>query len=205
MSLQKIQAELKAPKGQKNDFGGYRFRSAEDILEAAKPVLAKYLCSVVLSDDIVEISGRWYVKATATLYSEDMGQIAIATAYAREAEQKKGMDVAQITGAASSYARKYACNGLFAIDDTKDPDSSDNRGNSENQTGKRPRGNEEKTITTGQERQLNDLIKKSGADTKKFLSWLGVKTMRDIKAKDYDRAVVELNKKIGGKINEDNK
>lgn len=125
MILQQIQQELKAPKGQFNKFGGYHYRSCEDIVEALKPILAKHGAAVVLSDDIVEIGGRVYVKATATLKTEK--DSISATAYAREPAVKKGMDDSQITGAASSYARKYALNGLFGIDDTKDADSMDNR------------------------------------------------------------------------------
>lgn len=119
--LQKIQTELKAPKGQYNSFGKYKYRSCEDILEAVKPILAKYGTSITLSDELVYIGNRYYIKATATLCSKD-GDI-FTTAYAREEEEKKGMDGSQITGTASSYARKYALNGLLAIDDTKDSDA----------------------------------------------------------------------------------
>lgn len=125
MILQEIQNELKAPKGQLNKFGGYKYRSCEDILEALKPVLAKHKAAVLLSDEIVLIGTRWYVKATATLKTEQES-IAV-TAFAREEETRKGMDSSQITGSASSYARKYALNGLFGIDDTKDADTMDNR------------------------------------------------------------------------------
>lgn len=137
--LHEIQAKLKAPKGQTNKFGGYRYRSCEDIVEAVKPILNQYKISLILSDEIVEVGGRVYVKATAQLVKpipDDLKEvirqkgfsgylyiIAESTAYAREQDQKKGMDEAQITGAASSYARKYALNGLFAIDDTKDADT----------------------------------------------------------------------------------
>lgn len=124
MILQQIQTELKAPKGQFNKFGGYKYRSCEDILEALKPVLAKYHAAVLLSDEVVEVGGRVYVKATATLKTES--ESVQVTAFAREAESRKGMDDSQITGSASSYARKYALNGLFGIDDTKDADTMDN-------------------------------------------------------------------------------
>lgn len=119
--LPQIQNEIKAPKGQLNKFGNYKYRSCEDIVEAAKPVLLKHGYALILSDEIVEIGGRFYVKATATIKSKDAEFS--ATAFAREEEMKKGMDGAQITGSASSYARKYALNGLFAIDDTKDADA----------------------------------------------------------------------------------
>lgn len=122
-----IQQELKAPKGQMNKFGGYRYRSCEDILEAVKPLLNKYNVYLTIADEIHEVGGRVYIKAIATLYSGEGVKIAETSAYAREPETKKGFDEAQITGAASSYARKYALNGLFAIDDTKDADTMDNR------------------------------------------------------------------------------
>lgn len=125
MKLQEIQTELKAPKGQLNKFGGYKYRSCEDILEALKPLLAKHKAIVLLSDEIVLIGERYYVKATATFKTAEESISVVA--YAREAESKKGMDESQITGSASSYARKYALNGLFGIDDTKDADTMDNR------------------------------------------------------------------------------
>lgn len=119
-----IQSELKAAKTHWNAFSKYYFRSAEDILESVKPLLKSNNCYLTLSDEIVEIGARYYVKATATLKSgEDSVSV---TAYAREEEVKKGYDCAQITGAASSYARKYALNGLLCIDDARDPDNEDN-------------------------------------------------------------------------------
>lgn len=119
--LQAIQSELVAPKGQYNSFGKYNYRSAEDILEALKPILKKHNAAITLSDEIVYIEGRYYVEASVTLFAE--GEAIGAKASAREEETKKGMDGSQITGTASSYARKYALNGLFAIDDNKDPDT----------------------------------------------------------------------------------
>ena len=131
MSLSKIQSLLKAPKGQFNKFGNYKYRSCEDILEAAKPVLSEFDMSITLSDEIVCVADRVYVKATATLCHDDGKIAAQTTAYAREALTKKGMDESQITGSSSSYARKYALNGLLAIDDTKDADTRDNTGKDE--------------------------------------------------------------------------
>lgn len=122
--LLKIQSELKAPKGQMNSFGNYKYRSCEDILEAVKPLLKTEGLSLILSDAVENIGNHNYVKAVACL--TDGTNTIEAVAYAREAETKKGMDDAQITGACSSYARKYALNGLFAIDDTKDADTKDN-------------------------------------------------------------------------------
>ena len=124
MKLVKIQAELKAPKNQMNAFGKYKYRSAEDIIEAVKPILFKNNCALLISDEIVQVADRVYVKATAMLIDETNEELPIKVyGWAREEEVKKGMDAAQITGSASSYARKYALNGLFAIDDTKDADS----------------------------------------------------------------------------------
>lgn len=117
-----IQSELKAPKSQFNKFGGYKYRKAEDILEAVKPLLAKQKCTLIITDDIVMVGNRIYVKATATLKNEK-GEFETSTGWAREEETKKGMDASQITGASSSYARKYALNGLFAIDDNQDSDT----------------------------------------------------------------------------------
>lgn len=117
-----IQSGLKAPKNQRNTFGNYNYRNCEDILEAVKPLLAKNNCILKLTDDIVLIGDRFYVKATATI-SNCEGKSESVTAFARESLDKKGMDASQITGATSSYARKYALNGLFLIDDTKDSDS----------------------------------------------------------------------------------
>jgi len=125
--LQKIQSELKAPKGQRNSFANFNYRSCEDILEAVKPLLAKYKCSLTISDEMWSIGTRYYVKATATIIDNEAKEALSVTAFAREQETKKGMDEAQITGATSSYARKYALNGLFAIDDTKDADTMDNK------------------------------------------------------------------------------
>lgn len=122
------QTELKAPKNQYNSFGKYSYRSCEDILEAAKPVCAKYGLLLTVSDEVVHEGDRYYIKATAALYDAQGGsdEVMSATAFAREPEAKKGMDDSQITGTASSYARKYALNGLFCIDDTKDADTQDN-------------------------------------------------------------------------------
>lgn len=119
-----IQSELKAPKSQFNKFGGYKYRKAEDILEAVKPLLAKQKCTLIITDDVVLIGNRIYVKATAIIKNEK-GECETSTGWAREEETKKGMDGSQITGASSSYARKYALNGLFAIDDNQDSDVAD--------------------------------------------------------------------------------
>lgn len=128
--LSLIQSKLSAPKGQTNKFGGYQYRSCEDILEGLKSLIEEYGVSITLEDDIVMVGNRIYVKATATLYYEETSKS--ATAFAREPETQKGMSEPQLTGSASSYARKYALNGLFAIDDTKDHDTMDNSYNASN-------------------------------------------------------------------------
>ena len=120
--LAAIQTKLHAPKNQKNTFGGYNYRSCEDILEAVKPLLDGLVLTI--TDEVTDVGGRIYVKATARL--TDGKDAMTATAFAREAESRKGMDESQITGSTSSYARKYALNGLFLIDDNKDADSQDN-------------------------------------------------------------------------------
>ena len=119
--LVEIQNELKAPKSQFNKFGGYKYRNAEDILEAVKPLLFKHKCILTISDNIVCAGDRIYVKSTAII-SNGADSISVS-AFAREPEAQKGMSESQITGASSSYARKYALNGMFAIDDTKDSDA----------------------------------------------------------------------------------
>ena len=127
MKLSEIQQALKVPKNNRNNFGNYNYRSAEDIVEAVKKIINPQGLALVITDDIVEVGGRIYVKATATIraFNETTGKVdeVSATGWAREEETKKGMDVSQITGSASSYARKYALNGLLAIDDTKDADA----------------------------------------------------------------------------------
>ena len=124
MKLVNIQAELKAPKNQVNSFGKYKYRSAEDIIEAVKPILFKHQTALLISDEVVQVADRVYVKATAMLIDETNEELPIKVyGWAREEEVKKGMDASQITGSASSYARKIALNGLFAIDDNKDADS----------------------------------------------------------------------------------
>ncbi|MBZ5980064.1 ERF family protein [Leuconostoc gasicomitatum] len=122
--LQAIQSKLEAPKGQYNSFGKYNYRSAEDILKAIKPLADEQKATITLSDEIVMLGNRFYIKATAKI-TNSSGESESAIGFAREAETKKGMDDSQVTGSTSSYARKYALNGLFAIDDTKDSDSNE--------------------------------------------------------------------------------
>lgn len=126
--LSKVTTALKAPKSQYNSFGKYSYRSAEDIMEAVKPLLAENGLVMTVSDDIVAVGGRIYVKAIVTVMDVESDEQLVTTAFAREEETKKGMDGSQITGSASSYARKYALNGMFCIDDTKDADATNTHG-----------------------------------------------------------------------------
>ena len=126
--LMNIQTKLKAPKSQRNNFGNYNYRSCEDILEAVKPLLDEFKVALTIKDEIVLIGERYYIKATATLIDIDTGDTTETSAYARESAEKRGMDASQVTGATSSYARKYALNGLFAIDDNKDADATNTHG-----------------------------------------------------------------------------
>ena len=153
--LKIIQTKLKAPKGQYNSFGKYHYRSLEDITEAIKPLLDETGATLTISDEIIQIGDRYYVKATATLYDIGSNENISVTAFARESETKKGMDESQITGATSSYARKYALNGLFAIDDTKDTDTEEYQS-----TAKKEDKKQENTKPTGQKitkAQIDDI------------------------------------------------
>lgn len=186
--LLNIQTELKAPKGQYNSYGGYKYRSCEDILEAIKPLLKDNKCTLRITDEIVHIGERYYVKATACLtdleesdgYRERDVQ---NTAYAREEDVKKGMDGSQITGTASSYARKYALNGLFLIDDTKDADMDEH---------KKETGEEEKTEKLATEKQI-ELLKKIAEEQGKTLDEEVVKGWTMKQASDF------ISKHKGGK------
>lgn len=185
--LNKIQKELKAPKGQKNTFGNYNYRSCEDILEAVKPLLGHAV--LTLNDEVVMIGDRFYIKATATL--SDGTKSVFASAYAREAVEKKGMDVAQITGAASSYARKYALNGLFCIDDTKDADTTNNHN-----------GGTIEYIDTKQQNQIADMLIDINASVDPFLKYLGVPSLDKLPKEKFQQAVEAINaraKKAGAK------
>ena len=153
--LLNIQTELKAPKGQRNDFGKYNYRSCEDILEAVKPLLAKYKVTMVVTDDIVMVGDRIYVKATAKIVDVEGGRGISNTAFAREEDTKKGMDGSQITGASSSYARKYALNGLFLIDDTRDSDATNDTVREEKKAEKKEAP---KMITDEQKKEISELF-----------------------------------------------
>lgn len=176
--LMKVQQELKAPKNQKNEFGGYKYRSCADILEAAKPLLKKNDLTLIIKDDVYQIGDRYYIKATATIYETcgDETQQISATAYAREEETKKGMDAAQITGSASSYARKYALNGLFSIDDTDDPDATNDHGKAEEKKETKKATKATKASEPEPERELLQLAEIFCADCGKTIkSWTSPK------------------------------
>lgn len=156
LKLIKIQEELKAPKSNYNTFGKFNYRSCEDILESVKPLCAKHGCALILTDEIEQVGNRHYVKATAELFDQESEDKVYATAFAREAENKKGMDEAQVTGTTSSYARKYALNGLFCIDDTKDPDTDENtRQRQEADKKNDPKKARNKEPASGQEKKIS--------------------------------------------------
>lgn len=199
-ALQKIQAELKAPKGQYNSFGKYAYRSAEDILEAVKPLLKKNKAELILSDEIVEVGGRIYVKATAMLNAD--GEKAVVNAYAREPEQKKGMDESQITGTASSYARKYALNGLFLIDDTKDADTDEYKHTQNNAPKQQKKPKQQKNpnekINAKTVETLEALIAQTNSDRSAMLEYYNVDKLEDMTADMARDAYTKLKGKANG-------
>lgn len=220
ITLQSIQQKLVAPKGQYNSFGKYSYRSAEDILEALKPILQEHDAVLILQDGIVQIGDRYYVEATATLYA--VGETIGTTAYAREDDSKKGMDGSQVTGAASSYARKYALNGLFMIDDNKDPDTDEyhNQNNQGSSKQQKPAGqkkqtakassksNGAKTITGAQAKSLRTEIKNIAEATGSpvvaigtwFVGKMGVEKIEQIPAdrlKEAEQIIADAKKAKG--------
>lgn len=192
--LLKIQTELKAPKGQENTFGHYKYRSCEDILEAVKPLLKENKVTLQLTDKIEFLGNRYYIKATAILRDTEEnknGEIAYIenVAYARESETKKGMDDSQITGTASSYARKYALNGLFCIDDTKDADTNEYKNQQQDN---------EKVIDKKMVEALNVSIANNKMEenvVNLILGQYGYKKTSEIKIKDYMKIVEDLKSK----------
>lgn len=191
--LLRIQSELKANKSRRNDFGGFNYRSAEDILEAVKPLLEANNCLLTLSDTVVSIGERYYVKATASFVDIETKEVVCTSAFSREAESKPKMDDAQVTGSASSYARKYALNGLFLIDDSKqDPDSNE-------QTKKRQEAVEEfdggQKITAKDAEKIKGLLEATGSDVPAFLEYFHVKNVEEMTGSQYVEAVFMLQKK----------
>ena len=194
--LMTVQTKLRAPKSQYNSFGRYSYRSCEDILEALKPLLAEVGAIVNVSDEVKLIGDRFYVEATAMFLDCETGDSVVARASAREAETKKGMDDSQVTGSVSSYARKYALNGLFAIDDNKDADSTNTHGK-EIKPNMTPTG-----ITEAQLKRLFAIGNKAGV--KKEVVEGTVRKIFNCEAKDmtkeqYDNICERLEKKAGGK------
>lgn len=155
--LMKVQTELKAPKGQFNSFGKYNYRSCEDILESLKPLLAEVKAIVSLTDEILQVGDRFYVKAIARFTDIEKGDHLEVSALAREDETKKGMDLAQVTGSVSSYARKYALNGMFCIDDTKDSDATNKHGKDDKEPLKKKTTNEGEPTSILTEAQIKRL------------------------------------------------
>ena len=184
--LLKVQSELKAPKGQFNSFGKYKYRSCEDIVEAVKPLLKEEGLLMTITDDLKLIGERYYIKATVTVIDAETGDKHEVESYAREEESKKGMDGSQVTGASSSYARKYALNGMFAIDDTKDSDSTNNH--EMNQDEKPKTG-----LSDAQVKRLYAIAGKKGyttADVKTHILKKYNKTsVADLTKAEYDGAV----------------
>ena len=179
--LIKIQTELKAPKNLFNSFGKYKYRNFEGICEAVKPLLAETGCTLIVSDDIVWMGDRYYVKAVATLTNSE-GESEYAIAYAREASEKKGMDDAQITGTASSYARKYACNGLFLLDDTKDADTDEYHEETELKKVKEQATNK---INKEQVESLSRLLKDKNISLEYIKEMYYVKSLEDMTQHKY--------------------
>ena len=188
-----IQSELKAPKGQYNNFGKYKYRSCEDILEAVKPICAKHKAALTLSDEMIVLGDRYYIKAKATLIDAEVGETVCNTAYAREEETKKGMDGSQITGTASSYARKYALNGLFCIDDTKDADTDEYQKQQQEKDEKKLIGSKEKSILTKTCQKYNI----TDDEFYLIISSFGYNNIDEIQMKDYAS--------IGNKLSEASK
>lgn len=181
--LLSVQSKLKAPKNQFNSFGKYKYRSCEDILEGLKPILAENKASVILSDDIVQIGDRYYLQATATFIDVESGERLEVKALARESETKAGMDLAQVTGSVSSYARKYALNGLFAIDDTKDSDSTNTHGKdkpSDSNVENKWTNNTNKTLSDAQVKRLYAIAYTKGFDKEKVKHHVFSKFAKDI-------------------------
>lgn len=187
--LIEVQQELKAPKNQRNTFGNYNYRSAEDILEALKPILAKHEATVFISDKVVVKENSWaYIEATATFVDIETGESISTTAFAREAENKKGMDPSQITGSASSYARKYALNGLLLIDDNKDADTDEHH---KQTAGAKPKAFSKDDVTALR-LDLVKLATATGKDVNELENWvtqrIGVDNFDAINQSSYAKA-----------------
>ena len=193
-----IQQNLKAPKGQYNSFGDYHYRSCEDIQEALKPLLSTVKAVLLLNDEIIQIGERFYIKATARLQDVESSECVANSAYARECESKPKMDAAQITGSCSSYARKYALNGLFCIDDAKDPDMMSN----EAESGSRSKGTRQQSsgqtapakLKTEYQTKLRKEAERTGTALKKVCERYKVKDISYLTMEQYQRAMVAFSK-----------
>ena len=186
LKLVKVQNELKAPKSQYNSFGKYSYRNCEDILEALKPLLNEVKAIVNISDEIILIGERYYVKATVKFIDAETGEVVEASAMAREEETKKGMDASQLTGSTSSYARKYALNGLFAIDDTKDADTTNTHGKEK-----------VKSLSEAQLKRMYVIGKNAGYENSKVDSMINQKYNKkacDMTKEEYDNVEEGLQK-----------
>lgn len=189
--LMNIQKELKAPKGQYNSFGKYKYRSCEDILESVKPLLEKYKVTIILTDKLEQIGERYYIRAMAILFDTESDNSIENTAYAREEETKKGMDGSQITGTSSSYARKYALNGLLLIDDTKDADTDEfTKENNKEKTKEEPK---EKKITAGQLKVLSKIYTRD--NLVKLLELNKIDKLEDMSMEKANEIILKLKKK----------
>jgi len=206
--LLEIQRELKAPKSQNNTFGHYKYRSCEDIIEAVKPIAHGLGCVLTLSDELVHFGSgekysvesdgsgkssaffndRFYIKATATLLDTETAETISVSAFARESLSKKGMDESQITGTASSYARKYALNGLFAIDDTKDSDTNEAKNNEK-------RAAPVTSATPSQLKKISDLLGTDDERRKKVLAYYKVNKFAEMTIQDASKCILQLEKK----------
>ena len=194
-----VQTSLAAPKSQYNGFGKYNYRNCEDILEALKPHLKKLECCVKLEDEIVLVGDRYYVKATAFFIDNKTDQYMTTQAFARESETKKGMDDSQVTGATSSYARKYALNGLFAIDDTKDADNFDNSKKDSSPPKQSAKVNAKietpiLTICPSQIKELKEEFVRTGVKESVILSTFNISKIEEMKTDTFDNAMRRLRK-----------
>ena len=190
--LSLIQNEMKVPKNQRNNFGNYNYRNAEDILETAKPICKEHKTTLVVFDEMVCIGERYYVKAIAKLLDWESDIEITATAYAREAESKKGMDDSQVTGSTSSYARKYALNGLFNIDDTKDSDFTNTHGKDKKQANDQQQG---LRITQVQKDKIIKAIAQSKIDLDGLKEYYKIKSVDEL---DHLQAQSIIDKKLKG-------
>lgn len=188
--LMAIQTELKAPKGQYNSYGKYNYRSCEDILEALKPLLKAHNCSLVISDDVEQIGDRYYIKATATLLDNEGEDKIQNKAFARESLDKKGMDDSQITGTASSYARKYCLNGLFLIDDTKDADTDEYKNQQDAKKATDKQEKDAKGVNKATFKQIEIMKKICDENNLEF----DEKTARDMSIKDASDFIAKFRK-----------